>query len=155
MPIAGPRSIGFFLSYLGNMTIFKKIWQFAKIVIFLYDNLNMTIFLRILKIWQYTIWQYLKKICNIWQFTKSQIWKIIFFFHHLNGYSFAFLWIKFISFSKKLNCHFSVYDNRNMTINFEYFSNMTICDMTIIFIFPKYDYLQYDNNFKIIVILEN
>ena len=35
-----------------------------------------------------------------------------------------------------------------MTINFEYFSNMTICDMTIIFNFPKYDYLQYDNNFK-------
>ena len=32
---------------------------------------------------------------------------------------------------------------------------MTICDMTIIFNFPKYDYSQYDNNFKKIVILEN
>ena len=42
-----------------------------------------------------------------------------------------------------------------MKISFEFFENMTICDMTIIFIFPKYDYLKYDNNFKKIVIFKN
>ena len=48
----------------------------------------------------------------------------------------------------------SIYDNLNMTINFNFYLNMTICDMTIISKFAKYDDLQYDNNFKKIVIFK-
>ena len=42
----------------------------------------------------------------------------------------------------------------NMTKSF-FFLNMTICDMTIILNFPKYDNFQYENNYKKNVILQN
>ena len=137
------------------MTILKKIDNLQKLSYF-----YMTIW-----IWQffenfgkYDNMQYdniLRKSVIYDNLPKFLFWKIFFVLHNLYAYAFTFWYIQFFSFCKKLNCHISMYDNMNMTIIFDFFWTMTICDMTIIFKFSKYDYFQYDNNFKKIVILKN
>ena len=81
-------------------------------------------------------------------------WKIFFVLHHSYAYASIFWYIQFFNFCKKVICHISMYDNMNMTMIFELFWNIAICNMTIIFNFSKYDYLQYDNNFKKNIILK-
>ena len=130
---AGPGH-WFFLSYMTISVFFLKIWQFTKIVIFKYDNFNMTIILKIFKIWQSAIWQ-----C-FFNFQKYD-----------NSHFFAFLRcldLYYIFHSPKFQpleiVIFEIWQSEYDNI-FEKFSNMTISNMIIILKLTKYDNLQYDN----------